>query len=154
FSDRYWIEEFQVTRADLDRIAAHIRETGLARRLVRGRLRYGPETSAPAQPAWAMVSLSEPRPTADLAPLAEGAPGLFGLYLALCDRSALFENADPGKRPRWILTAPPPGSCTPRHAAYDPETYEVLCLPDEPIPPEVIGRLWNLGLLKAVVGPS
>ena len=42
-SDRYWIEEFQVTRADLDRIAAHIRETGqardltaLARRLVRG----------------------------------------------------------------------------------------------------------------------
>ena len=36
-------------------------------------------------------------------------------------------------------------------AAYDPETYEVLCLPDEPIPPEVIGRLWDLGLLKAVL---
>ena len=60
FSDRYWIEEFQVTRADLDRIAAHIRETGqvydltaLARRVVRGRLRHGPETSAPAQSAWA-----------------------------------------------------------------------------------------------------
>ncbi len=310
FSDRYWIEEFQVTRADLGRIAVHIRETGqvydltaLARRVVRGRLRHGPETSAPAQPAWvedpsvrlwdpagewkegdhvivavafyeksrtwsepfvgevtkveadkvrvqidalgesraystsartdvlekwrrfvenliasrrgtrdletqteyvlldhgerivsqlldglradgrfvrlagrwflhelavppteeqltalawAMVPLSEPRPTADLAPLvqpplAEGAPGLFGLYLALCDRSALFENADPGKRPRWILAAPPPGSCTPQHAAYDPETYEVLCLPDEPIPSEVIGRLWDMGLLRAVL---
>ncbi|MCK4314689.1 MAG: hypothetical protein KAX24_02850, partial [Anaerolineae bacterium] len=307
FSDRYWHEEFQVTRADLDRIAVHIRETGqvydltaLARRVVRGRLRHGPETSAPAQSAWAedpsvrlwnpagewkegdhvivavafyersstrhrpfvgevikigadkvavridalgesrsyytrakysaddlhkwrrlveervaarrgtkdvetqieyvllehgervvsqlldglradecfvrlagrwflrelavsptdeqltalawaMVPLSEPQPTADLAPLvqpplAEGAPGLFGLYLALCDRSALFENADPGKRPRWILAAPPPGSCMPRHAAYDPEAYEVLCLPGEPIPPEVIGRLWDLGL--------
>ncbi len=312
FSDRYWIEEFQVTQADLDRIAAHIREMGqardltaLARRVVRGRLRHGPETSAPAHSAWAedpsvrlwdpagewkegdhaivavnprdddpkwfepfvgevtkveadkvtvqidalgepksyrtrakysegdlqkwrqlveelvearrgtkdvetqieyvilehgervvsqlldglradgrfvrlagrwflhelavppteeqlaalawaMVPLSEPRPTADLvplvqSPLAEGAPGLFGLYLALCDRSALFENADPGKRPRWILAAPPPGSCTPRHAAYDPETYEVLCLPGEPISPEVIGRLWDLGLLRAVL---
>ena len=310
FSDRYWVEEFQVTQADLDRIAAHIRETGqardltaLARRLVRGRLRYGPETSVPAQPAWAedpsvrlwdpagewkesdqtivwtwsyrakrdevmigeitcvdptfahvavddiyqpvrkftraaagspdaiawhqkvrkavetmkrgasqeeqvelvvlehgervasqlldtlraderfvhlagrwflhelavspteeqlaglawaMVPLGEPRPTADLAPLvqpplAEGAPGLFGLYLALCDRSNLFENVDPGKRPRWILAAPPPGSCTPRHATYDPETYGVLCLPGAPVPPEVIGRLWNLGLLKAVL---
>jgi len=49
FSDRYWIEEFQITQADLDRIAAHIRDTGqahdltaLARRVVRGRLRYGP----------------------------------------------------------------------------------------------------------------
>jgi len=30
FSDRYWIEEFQVTKADLDRIAAHIRETSWA----------------------------------------------------------------------------------------------------------------------------
>ena len=61
FSDRYWIEEFQVTKADLDRIAAHIREasqardlTALAQRIVRGRLIHGPETaSIPARPAWA-----------------------------------------------------------------------------------------------------
>ena len=60
FSDHYWIEEFQVTKADLDRITAHIRETSrahdlttLARRVVRGRLRYGPETSTPALAGWA-----------------------------------------------------------------------------------------------------
>jgi len=313
FSDRYWIEEFQVTQADLDRIAAHIRDIGqahdltaLARRVVRGRLHYGPETaSTPVQPgwaddpsvrlwdpagewsegdhaivavcfregdrkwyepfvgevikietdkvriqidalgesrsystrarysaddlqkwrrlveelvearrgtkdvktqveyvilehgewvlsqlldglraderfvrlagrwflreltvllteeqlaalAWAMVSLEEPQPTADLIPqvtppLAEGDLGLFGLYLAMRDHPDLFENVDPGKRPRWVLAGPPPGSCTLQHAAYDPETYEVLCLPGEPVPPEAVGRLWGLGLLKAVL---
>jgi len=60
YSDIYWTDEFDITIADLDRIAAHIRETAqahdlttLARRVVRGRLRFGPETSAPARPAWA-----------------------------------------------------------------------------------------------------
>jgi len=310
FSDRYWIEEFRVTQADLDRTAAHIRETGqahdltaLARRLVRGRFRHGPETSTSAQLvwaehpsvrlwdpagewsvgdnvivrtwkyarqrneamvgeimqvdsssvlvhvedsfqperkflrarqgsekarkwretvesavaelrgsgdieervdavilehgervisqlldamraderfvrlagrwflrelagppteeqmtalAWAMVSLEEPRPTADLVPLVqpplvEGAPGLFGLYLAMRDHPDLFANADPGKRPRWVLAGPPPGTFTPCCAAYDPDTYGVLCLPGEPVPPEAVGRLWDLGLLKAVL---
>jgi hypothetical protein len=310
FSDRYWIEEFQVTEADLDRIAAHVRETGqahdltaLARRVVRGRLRYGPETSAPAQDVWAkdpsvrlwdpakdwkegdhaivavgfprgdhtvhkpfvgevtlvepgrvkiqidalgksrtyrtraraddlekwrqfvedlvearrgtqdaetqteyvllehgervfsqllealhiderfvrlagnwflrelaapaseeqlaalalaMVPLEEPQPTADLVPLvqpplAEGDPGLFGLYLAMRQRSDLFTNADPGKRPRWVLAGPPPGTFTPQHAAYDPQTYEVLCLPGEPASSQVVQRLWELKLLQAVV---
>jgi hypothetical protein len=311
FSDHYWIEEFQVTQADLDRIAAYVRETrgahdltALARRVVRGRLRYGPETSAPAWPAWAedpsvrlwdpgdqwregdhaivavgfaeegrtvhepfvgevtrvdanqvtvqidalgesrafttqaqadclerwrqfvedlvearrgsrdletqtgyvllehgervvsqlldalraderfvrlagrwflrelavpptgeqlaalawaMVPLEEPLPTADLVPLvrpplAEGEPGLFGLYLALRDQAGSFENVDPGKRPRWVLAGPPPGSCTPHHAAYDPETYEVLCLPGEAVPPEAVRRLWEVGLLEVVIG--
>ena len=309
FSDRYWIDEFQVTQADLDRIGAHVRGTGqahdltgLARRVVRGRLRHGPEDSAPARSAWvedasvrlwdpagewrvgdhaivarrvpktkmfearvgeiiavrpakvkmeldglerpvtyrkalpgsedaqrwhtkvrevveerrsvsdpeghaeavllahgqrmisqllealrgderfvrlagrwflrelavvpteeqlaalawAMVPLEEPRPTAELAPLvapplAEGDAGLFGLYLALRDRPEVFENADPGQRPRWQLAGPPPGPCTPRHAAYDPETYEVLCLPDQPVTSEVVGRLWEVDLLGAVL---
>jgi len=53
--------------------------------------------------AWAMVPLEEPQPTAALVllvqpPLAEGDPGLFGLYMAMRDRSDLFANADPGKR--------------------------------------------------------
>jgi hypothetical protein len=315
FSDYYWTEEFQVTQTDLDRIAVHIRETreahdltALARRVVRGRLRYGPEVSAPAQPAWAedpsvqlwdpggkwregdhaivavgfreggstrhepfvgevvqvetdtvtvqidalqesrsystrarygeddlqkwrglverllearrgaqdvetqveyvilehgervvsqlldalraddrfvrlagrwflrelatsptgeqlaalawaMVALEEPLPTADLVPLvqpplAEGDPGLFGLYLALRDQAGPFENVDPGKRPRWVLASPPPGPCTPRHAAYDPVTYEVLCLPGEAAPPEAVRRLWEVGLLRAVMDSS
>jgi hypothetical protein len=275
FSDRYWTEEFQVTEADLERIVQHVRQTGqaheltaLARRVVRGRLRHGPESSAPvglawaqdpsvrlwdpsgeweagdhaivavgftregrtehepfvaevtqvqrdtvtvqidalddsrqftttgspdtlahyrrfvenlvearrgtgdvetqtgyvllehgewvisqllealraderfvrlagrwflrdlavppserqlAALAWAMVPLEEPTATAELVPLiepalAEGNPGLFGLYLAMRERPELFENADPGKRPRWVLAAPPPGAppTTPR----------------------------------------
>jgi hypothetical protein len=314
FSDHYWREEFQVTGADLERIAAHIRKTGqardltaLARRVVRGRLRHGPETSpavvtapgadssvrlwdaekewnvgdqaiVPAQVrrgdlwprapfigevveilsdenkveirvdalaksikystkpdaekgesyerwrriiedlvaplrgtrdletqidyvmfqyeyvssgllsalkadkrfvrlagrwflhelalypteaqltglAWAMVPLEEPQPTADLVPLVqpplvEGDPGLFGLYLAMRDRHDLFANADPGKRPCWVLAGPPTGTFTPCCAAYDPDTYEILCLPSEPVPPEVVNRLWDLGLLRAVL---
>ena len=310
FSDSYWREEFQVIQADLNCIATHIRETtqahnltALARRVVRGRLRFGPETSAPAQPvwtedpsvrlwdpagkweegdqtivrtwsykesrheamigeitdmdssfayiavddsyqpvrkfkraaagsseaiawhqtvqraveamqrgtsqeeqvelvilehgervasqlldalradkrfvrlagrwflrelavspteeqfttlAWAMVPLEEPKPTVDLVPLVEpqlveGDPGLFGLYLAMRERPDLFENSDPGKRPRWVLAGPPPGAFTPHYTAYDPETYEVLCLPGEPASPEAARRLWDLGLLKAVL---
>lgn len=313
FSDRYWIDEFQVTEADLDRISDHIRKTGqahdlttLARRVVRGRLIYGPDReSAPAQPAWAkdpsvrlwdpagtwkagdhvivavdlpvergeryepfigeittvetdlvrvridalgesaayytrarynpddlkkwkqfvedlvearrgtkdidtqaeyvilehgervvsqlldalradgrfvrlagrwflrelavlpteeqlsalawaMVTQAEPQPTEALIPLvqpplAAGDPGLFSLYLAMRDRSDLFANADPGQRPRWVLAGPPPGTCAPRYAAYDPETYEILCLPEQPAAPEAVKRLWDLGLLRMVV---
>ena len=312
-SDRYWLSEFQITQVDLERIAAHVRETGqahdltaLARRVVRGRLRHGPdEASAPAQPAWAadpsvrlwnpagkwkagdhaivavafqkgsdrwyeplvgevvnveahtvtvqidalgeprsystraryspddlqkwhrlvedlvearreardveaqveyvtlrhgervvsqlldalrgderfvrlagrwflralaahpsepqlaalawaMAGQREPQPTEALVawaqpPLAEGDAGLFGLYLAIRKRTDLFENADPGRRPRWVLAGPPPGGCTPAHAAYDPGTYEILCLAGQPIEPERVRRLWDLGLLEAVV---
>jgi hypothetical protein len=306
-SDRYWLEEFRVTRADQERIEGYIRQTEqahdlttLARRVVRGRLHYGPETSAPAQPrwveslsvrlwdpagkwkagdhvivarrekegleafvgeivgveasrvklqldgidqpvtylraapgsyeasiwhatvrkvveeklhapeleeraeavllthgervasqlldalradgrfvhlagrwflrdlaappteeqltalAWAMVSLEEPQPTEALVPLvrpplAEGDRGLFGLYLAMREHPHLFRNVDPRQRPRWVLAGPPPGSCVPRYAAYDPETYDVLCLPGQPILPETVQRLWDLGLLRAVL---
>jgi hypothetical protein len=311
FSDDYWIEEFQVTEADLDRICDHIEEvnqaqdlTALAKRIVRGRLRYGPEEdSVPAQSdwaedasvrlwdpagewetgdhaivavsgrsgetqfepfvgevvqvgvdrvtfqidalgwsrdyftqtqyspddlkkwrdkvrevlvekrvgkdidawidyvilefgeriisqllealrcddrfvrlagrwflrdlavpvtddqlttlAWAMVALEEPAATDELVPLvdpplAEGDPGLFGLYLAMRERPELFQNADRGKRPRWVLAGAPPGPHPSRHAAYDPETYEILCLPGEDMPPEAIHRLWELELLGAV----
>lgn len=308
YADTYWTDEFQVTVADLDRIAAYIRETGLAhdltelaKRVVRGRLRFGPESSAPAQAAWAedpsvrlwdpagkwqvgdhvivarlitkgvyepfvgeiigveprqvrvqldgveqpatylraapdsedarkwhgkvreviaqkrkapeldqqveaillthggriasqlldalraderfvrlagrwflrelatlpteeqltalawaMVPLEDPRPTDALVPLvhpplAEGDAGLFGLYLAMREKPHLFRNVDPGRRPRWELAGPPPGTCVPSNAAYDPQTYEVLCRPGEPVPPETVQRLWDLGLLRAVV---
>jgi hypothetical protein len=108
--------------------------------------------------AWGMVPLEEAKSTAELLPLvkppvAEGDPGLFGLYLAMRE-SASFENADPGKRPRWILAAPPPGTCTPQHAAYDPESYEVLCIPDEPVSQAVVEQLWKADLLRTVLEPS
>ncbi|MGQ9594804.1 MAG: hypothetical protein ACUVXH_09805 [Anaerolineae bacterium] len=58
-SDDYWTTRFEVTKADLDRIANYIRETrqahdltALAHRVVRGRIRYGPETSAAARETW------------------------------------------------------------------------------------------------------
>ena len=312
FSDAYWTNEFEITLADLDRIAAHIRKTSqahdlteLAKRVVRGRLRFGPETSAPTQAtwaddpsvrlwdpastwevgdhvivavgfsergrtrhepfvgevvaietqqvrvqidalgeartystqvcyssddlhkwrrfvenlvearrtdpdvevqvefvilkhgervvsqllnalraderfvllagrwflrelalspteeqltalAWAMVPLQEPQPTDALVPLvhpplSESDPGLFGLYLAMRQHPELFNNVDPGLRPRWVLAGPPPGTFTPRHAAYDPQTYEILCLPNQAAPPETVRRLWELELLRAVV---
>jgi len=311
FSDRYWLEEFQVTKADLDRIEDHILETNqaydltaLARRVVRGRLRYGPEEeSIPARSkwieddsvrlwdpsgewkvgdhaivavgfaeegstmhkpfvgevtrieegkanlridalgetrvyatqaspdllqrwrgfveglvearrgsrdvetqtdyvildhgrrvisqllealraddrfvrlagrwflcelaepasdeqlaflAWKMLHLEEPRSTADLVslvdpPLADGDPGLFGLYLTMRE-SELFRNADPGKRPRWVLANAPPGTCSAAHAAYDPESYEVVCLPGHTIRPELVEWLWEADLLRALTG--
>lgn len=308
YDSAYWTDEFQVTQADLERIAAHIRETGqahdlteLAKRVVRGRLRHGPDASAPAQAtwaddrsvrlwdpagkwevgdhvivarlvtkgvyepfvgeiigveprqvrlqldgvdqpatylraapgsaearkwhakvreviaqkrqapgldqqveaillthgeriasqlldalraderfvrlagrwflrelalppteeqltalAWAMVPLQEPQPTDALVPLiqpplSEGDPGLFGLYLAMRQHPKLFNNVDPGLRPRWVLVGPPPGPFTPHHAAYDPATYEILCLPHQPVSAEIVRRLWELELLRAVV---
>jgi len=107
--------------------------------------------------SWAMVPLTGPLSTTGLAPLVqpplvEGDPGLFGFYLAMRDRPDLFANADPGQHPRWVLAGPPPGTFTPCYAAYDPKIYEVLCLPDEPAMPKVVRRLWDLDLLKAVVG--
>ena len=70
--------------ADLDRIAAHIRETGqahdltaLARRVVRGRLRHGPETSAPASSPWA-----EDRSVRLRDPLEKEALGVVALEIA------------------------------------------------------------------------
>jgi hypothetical protein len=104
---------------------------------------------------WAMLQLDDAQPTETLVklvepPLAEGDRGLFGLYLAMRDRADLFSNADPGQRPRWVLAGPPPGPFVPRCAAYDPQTYEVLCLPDERASPEVAKHLWDLGLLQAV----
>jgi len=106
--------------------------------------------------AWAMLKLDQPTPTDGLVeyvepPLAAGDAGLFGLYLAMREHLELFENADPGQRPRWRLIGPPPGCCTATCAAYDPESYVVFCLPDEALQPETVQRLWEVGLLPAVV---
>lgn len=59
YSDAYWTDEFDITEADLERIAGRIRGNRsaysldeLAKRVVRGRLRHGPEQSPAALPAW------------------------------------------------------------------------------------------------------
>jgi len=308
YSDIYWTREFEVTVADLDRIASYIEETGqardltaLARRVVRGRLRHGPETSPAAQPtwakdpsvrvwdpggiwhdgdrvivarhlpgriyravvgrivrvdskgmeveldqgarlvtflrappgsekarnwhalvesaientlrspqlelqiegiilrhgerivsqlfdslqgdprfvelharwflldlaafptdhqlialAWAMLQGEDPQPTEAVIPLAqpplaEGDPSLFGLYLALRARPDLFINVSPGQRPSWTVAGPPPGGFIPRYAAYDPNTYEILCLPGQRTDENIVQRLWKLDLLRVVI---
>ena len=59
FSDTYWQTEFDITTDDLDRIANWMRKdhqaftlTVLAKRIVRGRLEHGEDTSLPALPEW------------------------------------------------------------------------------------------------------
>ena len=58
-TDTYWQDEFDITRDDLDRIAKRMRKnqkaynlTELAKRLVRGRLEHGRDTSPTALPDW------------------------------------------------------------------------------------------------------
>jgi hypothetical protein len=105
--------------------------------------------------AWAMLHYGTPQATDALVPLVRpplvaGDPGLFGLHLTMCDRADLFERLD-GEHCLWTLASPPPGPCTAAHAAYDPQTYEILCDVNEMLEPAVVQRLWELGLLPAVV---
>lgn len=84
--------------------------------------------------------------------LREGAAGLFGLAMALGERPDLFRNVAPGLNPRWVLAGPPPGTYVARLAAYDPESYAVLCEPGDTLTEDVLRRLWDLDLLATVMG--
>jgi hypothetical protein len=60
YTDIYWADEFDIAEADLDRIARHMHDTRaaytlteLAKRVVRGRLRYGPQRGPAALDSWA-----------------------------------------------------------------------------------------------------
>ena len=108
------------------------------------------------QLAWWLLGAKEPQSTEALfgqiaERMAEGDVGLFGLYLELQQRPELFGNTEPGKRPLWKVVGPPPGSFVPQHAAYDPESYEILCVPGETAGAEVVAWLWKTDLLTAVV---
>lgn len=140
----------------LDALRAHECFIYLAGHWFLRELAAPPTEAQLASLAWAMLPLETPQSTADLIPLiqpplASGDPGLFGLYLALRAHPELFENADPGLRPRWRLVGPPPGTAVARFAAYDPETYAVLCVSGEALTAEMVTRLWQLELLRAVV---
>lgn len=105
--------------------------------------------------AWKMVSLNVPQSTKALVPLLQpplhpGLPSLFGLELAMRQHPQLFKVATE-EESGWTLAGPPPGSFTPQRAAYDPETYDILCQPGQLAPPETAARLWALGLLPAVL---
>lgn len=84
-------------------------------------------------------------------PLSEGPAGRFGLLRALSSHPALFRRVEAKPEPLWALAGPPPGRWVARHAAYDPETFEVLCEPWEVIGSEAAQRLWACHLFRAVV---
>lgn len=103
-----------------------------------------------------LVAADRPMTAAELLPLvpppvAAGAAGLFGLALSLQERPELFSNVDAGARPRWVLSDAPPGEYTARLAAYDPETWDVLCEPGDTLDTATVQRLWSLGLLPVVL---
>ena len=81
-------------------------------------------------------------------------PRRFGLALALQERQDLYANVGTDGRPRWVLIEPPPGHYRARMAAYDPDTFQVLCEPGETLPSDVVQRLWDLELLQRVMGPG
>lgn len=115
-----------------------------------------PSTSAMENLARQMLQTTGPLNVTELLPWcgaarSAGIPGRFGVALALQERPDLFRNVDTAPNPRWVLAGPPPGPYTARHAAYDPDSYELLCEPGELLSQETVERLWALDLLSAVV---
>jgi hypothetical protein len=49
------------------------------------------------------------------------------------------------------LVSPPPGRYVAKFAVYDPETYEVVCEPDDLLTETEVQRLWQSGLLETAV---
>lgn len=84
-------------------------------------------------------------------PLAAGPGWRFGLFRTVMAHPAFFRKLDRKPEPLWTLAGPPPGRWIARHAAYDPETFKILCAPWEVISPEAAQRLWVCGLFRAVV---
>lgn len=104
--------------------------------------------------AWSLLAQPDPLPTSDLLaliPNASGDAALFGLHLALRQHPHWFKNTQSEERPLWKLAGPPPGSFTPHHAVYDPDTCELLCVPGNEVSADVVARLWQAGLLADVV---
>jgi hypothetical protein len=81
-----------------------------------------------------------------------GAAEQYGAMLSLQGRPDLFTNVGTLSRPRWILAGPPPVPLVAKHAAFDPETFAVLCVAGETLSPQAAQRLWDAGLLRVVLG--
>lgn len=106
------------------------------------------------QVAWHLLVAAASPTTTDLLTtlaLSQNDPVLFGLYLALRDHPNLFQMLNPGPEPAWQLVGPPPGSFTPRFPAYDPVSYTILCRPGIQADAPVVSKLWETGLLQAVI---
>lgn len=78
----------------------------------------------------------------------------FGLVLSMRERRDLFTNVGTFSHPRWTLAGPPPMPFVAQRAAFDPDTYEILCVAGEVLSFTVARRLWDTGLLREVLGSS
>lgn len=105
--------------------------------------------------AWHLYAAGEAQSTEAMAPhLTPDGPSdaaLFGLYLALRDHPQWFQNSAPGQRPLWQVTRQPPANFVARHPAYDPQSYAILCVTGETVTLSTAQRLWENGLLAAVL---
>ena len=79
-------------------------------------------------------------------------PARFGWVLVMEEHPELFVRVATLPQSRWALAGPPPVPLIARHAAYDPETYEIMCTAGSQLTGETARRLWDCGLLYAVLG--
>lgn len=105
--------------------------------------------------SWYLFSGEEPKSTEalcrinpSLASVKDG--DLFSLYIELMGHPETFQLVEDRSPVCWVLYGSPLGKHKLRFAAYDPGTYQVLCLPDRPASEENIKRLFSLGLLKVL----
>lgn len=111
------------------------------------------------QLAAALAQRREPVATADLVPLVppplpEGDAGLFSVYAALLTRPDRFANKGTATRPMWQIVPVPWERAVGAFFAYDPDTYDILLRPGEPVKKKQAERLQALGLYDALVEPA
>lgn len=102
---------------------------------------------------------AEPKSIAELLALmpsfqGDSAAARFGLLLELRARRDLFDRVGASSHPSWKLAAPPAMRLVASHAVYDPETYEILCMPGDTLSREIARRLWRAGLLHHALGTA
>lgn len=74
-----------------------------------------------------------------------------GVQVALQGLPERFENIGTTARPLWRALPPSPEKAKVKYHAYDPKTYEVLCLPGQSVELQKAKRLMDLKLYKFMV---
>ena len=119
-----------------------------------------PRDQAATAAAQALFELQGPSLTLDELLARTGVAGnasaaeRFGWALALEERADTFTRVSTLPQSRWALAGPPPLPLVARFAAYDPESYVVLCTPGDTLSAAVARRLWDFGLLYAALGSA
>ena len=110
-----------------------------------------------------MLAHGESQPMAEVlslvsSSLTRGDVGLFSLYKALeNDRQDRFEKHGTQASSQWRALKPPPPpweQAVGMHYVYDPDTYEIILQPGQPLKKKVAERLENLGWYEEVVAAA